>query len=813
MVDVAGQPSAFGPVSYFSSHSWTYKFCDLVALLDQHYSSIPQTQGGKEFVPIYYWVDILAVTQHFTGDFKDHPDSDFPGVIRASRSVLFTMHPWRSPVAPTRVWCLFEALTAVQCGVGLDVVLDMGASRDVSTTTLASVVSSIDVRSSKATVPADRTYLLGCIEAGPGATTFNNIMRKALMANLLKAMTAKCIASEDMRGLAELMKVGACRRSDGVLDIPANLPYGSSADVVSLLDGLAAAACPRGLVLAGYLHCVQDFPEEDPHTGDWSVSERTSRSSREAWTYLPCSDPVAGAVGRLLQRQPRVSPARAFEEADREKGGADAGVLMELWLCLREPKHTGKMIPGAGSPNRSRSGSTTSGSGALPAIGGATREPSGSFRTAVAGRRAGLGPPRGTSSGASMLLAAAEAVSGMQRPDEVDAGVAGREELWYGLSVRSPLQLLCLHRSSLSLRDASRLREALQHNITLRTLQIIEYEFAGDPHGGIRRPWRTRTAYEGYLRESGLAEAPGCAELTAALLEAALGSSSLRKVAIVPPRTAFVDHLPALWADPGSGAGAGEWGASGGPGSCLQELVLAPVALGPKAVEQLASILAALPSLKDGAIDGRKIRPRGWIGMTAPKDGDWWYVGDKLCYRYPDGWRPRPSSNGGMQYVLPAAEVRKRYGDVRRSEVVLTRRHCEKERAGRAQYQPPAPLESLMPNLSKLLETLGRDVEGRQPGPRAAGVRHWLIAATGPASVPYPARGVEYPMGGEDIELGVLEALEDWAAEFRNMALSALQDAPRSYREAVTSHGCGGIILPQRVQGLAVQSVMGRYHI
>lgn len=24
-------------------------------------------------------VDILAVTQHFTGDFKDHPDSNFPG--------------------------------------------------------------------------------------------------------------------------------------------------------------------------------------------------------------------------------------------------------------------------------------------------------------------------------------------------------------------------------------------------------------------------------------------------------------------------------------------------------------------------------------------------------------------------------------------------------------------------------------------------------------------------------------------------------------------------------------------------------------
>lgn len=49
-------------------------------------------------------VDIFAVFQNFKGDFKDHPDSDFPGVIRASQGVLFTIMPWRAPLCVERVW-------------------------------------------------------------------------------------------------------------------------------------------------------------------------------------------------------------------------------------------------------------------------------------------------------------------------------------------------------------------------------------------------------------------------------------------------------------------------------------------------------------------------------------------------------------------------------------------------------------------------------------------------------------------------------------------------------------------------------------
>lgn len=360
--------------------------------------------------------------------------------------------------------------------------------------------------------------------------------------------------------------------------------------------------------------------------------------------------------------------------------------------------------------------------------------------------------------------------------------------------------------------------------------------------------------------------------------------------------------------------------------------------LSPKATEQLATALAALPMLSGGAVDARKVPPRGWPGMTAPRDGDWWcvgarvigegracqshvlqarlgavalassvggcclvavphnttttslhmmcqthklrhvaacrYVGDRLCYRYPDGWEPRPVV-GGMQWVLDAAGVRRRYAGQQRQRVVVARRHVDKERAGRCQYQPPVGLEALMPDLHTVLEVragdgghlglymterrdrqggearrrlwgskrsvlmgllhpLGRDAgalatvmtrvgerasvvlvviaprtcappplikptdprlqvldkdpEGRTPGPRAAALRHWLVAAAGPAAVPPPPRGVEYPMGGDDVELGVLEALEEAAAEYRGMAETALQVRPWAGPEST----CGG---------------------
>ena len=76
------------------------------------------------YVPLFYWLDIFAVFQNFEGDFKDHPDSDFPSVIRSSQAVLFTIMPWRAPLCVERVWCLYEALQAVSSLVDLELLVE-----------------------------------------------------------------------------------------------------------------------------------------------------------------------------------------------------------------------------------------------------------------------------------------------------------------------------------------------------------------------------------------------------------------------------------------------------------------------------------------------------------------------------------------------------------------------------------------------------------------------------------------------------------------------------------------------------------------
>ncbi|KXZ41995.1 hypothetical protein GPECTOR_227g502 [Gonium pectorale] len=258
-----GTPRAVGPTSYFVSHAWSYTFSGLVSLVERHYEGLADTERGKKFVPVYYWVDILAVTQHFAGDFKDHPDSDFPGVIRASKAVLFTMYPWRSPIAPTRVWCLFEAFTA------LDVLLDTGGSKDTSVGTVLTVASSVDVRAAQASVPSDNAYIMGCIRDGVGVEAFNAILRKRL-------------------------KAGAGRDEDDTLDVPLWIPYGSADHVVNLLDGLSGSAVPRRLLLAGR-EAGQDYTVK-------LTMGKHGKLDAPVFTYMPLPGKVLAAVARLLQR-------------------------------------------------------------------------------------------------------------------------------------------------------------------------------------------------------------------------------------------------------------------------------------------------------------------------------------------------------------------------------------------------------------------------------------------------------------------------------------------------------------------------------
>ena len=68
--------------TWFVSHAWGRPWMELVSIIWQHYQRqlgcviAPGHWGGMKearILPVFYWVDVWAVSQHFNGDFTKHP--------------------------------------------------------------------------------------------------------------------------------------------------------------------------------------------------------------------------------------------------------------------------------------------------------------------------------------------------------------------------------------------------------------------------------------------------------------------------------------------------------------------------------------------------------------------------------------------------------------------------------------------------------------------------------------------------------------------------------------------------------------------
>eukprot|EP00798_Chlamydomonas_sp_ICE-L_P011199 gene11199-18816_t len=162
--DVAEKPF-HGPSDYFVSHAWSYKLADLVGLVRNHYEGL--TGSRSKYFPVFYWVDIFAVNENFSGNFADHPDGDFERVIKeCKRGVVFTMHPWNAPITPQRIWCLYEAFAAVKLGANLELLLDPQfksqrlTGKAIQSNFITNVVDKLDVGKAQATVESDRSRII-----------------------------------------------------------------------------------------------------------------------------------------------------------------------------------------------------------------------------------------------------------------------------------------------------------------------------------------------------------------------------------------------------------------------------------------------------------------------------------------------------------------------------------------------------------------------------------------------------------------------------------------------------------------------------
>uniref|UniRef100_A0A7S0RGZ8 Uncharacterized protein n=1 Tax=Chlamydomonas leiostraca TaxID=1034604 RepID=A0A7S0RGZ8_9CHLO len=150
----------FRPAQYFVSHAWAGPFDDLAQRVYQD----SRQRGGSA----YYWVDVFAVSQHYTGAFGTSPDSKFESVIQQAQGVLCSMHPDSDPTAPKRAWCLLELASASMASKPIQLMLAAGEQQQRSEPGEVLPVPDIDVANASAGLESDRVAILGLVQQAYG---------------------------------------------------------------------------------------------------------------------------------------------------------------------------------------------------------------------------------------------------------------------------------------------------------------------------------------------------------------------------------------------------------------------------------------------------------------------------------------------------------------------------------------------------------------------------------------------------------------------------------------------------------------------
>jgi len=162
------------------SYPWSSTIGDIISTLTDHCTShnLDQTET-------YVWICCLCVNQHRVSE-KISPEEFekvFYDKVKKIGCVLAIMSPWQSPAYVSRVWCLFELFSATNNSDCCNFMIAIpksekedfidGVWKGGQVTKLFQVLTDIDVRNAKASVPLDKEYIMNLIEMGPGYDEFN----------------------------------------------------------------------------------------------------------------------------------------------------------------------------------------------------------------------------------------------------------------------------------------------------------------------------------------------------------------------------------------------------------------------------------------------------------------------------------------------------------------------------------------------------------------------------------------------------------------------------------------------------------------
>ena len=100
-----------GPIRFFVSHAWAYKFEHLVQAIDRY------EKGNRSRAGAFYFIDYFAINQ-----WKPVDELDSLGfLIQLSEAVVLVMSPLEKPIPMSRCWCLYELHTALKLDIPIHV--------------------------------------------------------------------------------------------------------------------------------------------------------------------------------------------------------------------------------------------------------------------------------------------------------------------------------------------------------------------------------------------------------------------------------------------------------------------------------------------------------------------------------------------------------------------------------------------------------------------------------------------------------------------------------------------------------------------
>jgi len=172
-----GYSSKIGPVRFFVSHAWAYRFSNLVQAIENFEGENPDRAGA------YYFIDYFGINQWKPNEELDTLET----LIERSEAVVLVLSPLKKPIPMTRCWCLYEIHMAIRHKITIHVTIPDNQRKMLRVLLLTASSSDelskfeVDSKNAKATKKSDEDMIKNAIEQQVGFASLDFIIYSSVV--------------------------------------------------------------------------------------------------------------------------------------------------------------------------------------------------------------------------------------------------------------------------------------------------------------------------------------------------------------------------------------------------------------------------------------------------------------------------------------------------------------------------------------------------------------------------------------------------------------------------------------------------------